>query len=79
MDEVIRQKYKILSDKLYIIRDGISELSDSYDMLKNTMKEVLLIDREILSEDIINKIQSDNNKIYDELVNGIIPRINNKI
>lgn len=79
MDEVIRQKYKILSDKLYIIRDDISELSDSYDMLKNTMKEVLLIDREILSEDIINKIQSDNNKIYDELVNGIIPRINNKI
>lgn len=43
------------------------------------MKEVLLIDKEILNEDTVNDIQNDNNRIYSVLTNGVIPRINNKI
>lgn len=78
-EEILKEEYAILRDKLYIIKRNLIELEDIYEDLIINIKDSFMIDNKILFEDSFDKIKTDLKAIKEETINEIIPSINNKI
>lgn len=78
-DELIKEKYRQLLNKLYYIKTKYHELDKTFDDLKVSLKENLVIDEEIVVDDSFNNIKSTVNSLENELVNNIIPNVSNRI
>ena len=78
-EEILREKYIKLQKKLKSIRNKISDALDEYDELFNLTKKGILIDNEVDGQDDFESIQKKLKSIRSDLVNEVIPRVNNKI
>ena len=78
MDEM-SQKYRILNNKLVIIKNKLEILEEEYNDLNRIIKETLLIDDKLIEEDRFSSIINDNQKILNELTNVVIPMVNSKM
>ncbi|MBP3460855.1 MAG: hypothetical protein J6K21_00395 [Bacilli bacterium] len=71
--------YIKLKNDLYFIRKKINDLDDIHDELLSTMKEVLLIDNNVICNEEIYNNKKNIKFINNDIVNYVIPFINNKI
>ncbi len=78
-NELIKEKYRQLLNKLYRIRNKYQELDRAFDDLNSSIKENLIVDGEIIVVDSFNNIKSTVNSLENELANNIIPNVSNKI
>ena len=78
-NELIKEKYRQLLNKLYRIRNKYQELDRAFDDLNSSIKENLTVDGEIIVVDSFNNIKSTVNSLENELANNIIPNVSNKI
>lgn len=78
-DEILKQKYRYLRNRLYTIRNKMNSLIEIHDTTYNNLTEFILIDNKILEEEKFNELKQTEKNIKDEMSNTIIPRINNKI
>ena len=78
-EEILKQEYIILRDKMNVIKKNLIELEDIYEDLIINIKDGFMINDKIIFEDDFNKIKIDLNNIKEETINEIIPTINNKI
>ena len=78
-EEILRNKYINLRKKLYRIKNKINNAMDEYDELFNLTKKGILIDEEVDGQDDFDSIKNKLKSIRSDLVNEVIPRVNNKI
>lgn len=78
-EEILKQEYIILRDKMNVIKKNLIELEDIYEDLIINIKDGFMINDKIIFEDDFNKIKTDLNNIKEETINELIPTINNKI
>lgn len=78
-NELIKEKYRQLLNKLYRIRNKYQELDRAFDDLNSSIKENLVVDGEIVVESSFNNIKNTTNSLENELVNNIIPNVSNRI
>ena len=78
-EEILKQEYIILRDKMNVIKKNLIELEDIYEDLIINIKDGFIINNKIIFEDEFDKIKQDLNNIKEETTNEIIPTINNKI
>ena len=78
-EEILKQEYIILRDKMNVIKKNLIELEDIYEDLIINIKDSFMINDKIIFEDDFNKIKTDLNNIKEETINELIPTINNKI
>ena len=78
-NELIKEKYRQLLNKLYRIRNKYQELDRAFDDLNSSIKENLTVDGEIIVVDSFNNIKNTVNSLENELANNIIPNVSNKI
>ena len=78
-EEILKQEYIILRDKMNVIKINLIELDDIYEDLIINIKDGFMINDKIIFEDDFNKIKTDLNNIKEETINELIPSINNKI
>ena len=78
-EEILKQEYIILRDKMNVIKKNLIELEDIYEDLIINIKDGFMINDKIIFEDDFNKLKTDINNIKEETINEIIPTINNKI
>lgn len=78
-EEILKQEYIILRDKLYIIKKNLIELEDIYEDLIINVKDNFMIDNKIIFEENFDKIKTVLKTIKEETLNEIIPNINDKI
>ena len=78
-EEMLKQDYIVLRDKMNVIKKKLIELEDIYEDLIINIKDGFIINNKIIFEDEFDKIKQDLNNIKEETTNEIIPTINNKI
>lgn len=78
-EEILKQEYIILRDKMNVIKKNLIELEDIYEDLIINIKDGFMINDKIIFEYNFNKIKTDLNNIKEETINELIPTINNKI
>lgn len=78
-NELIKEKYRQLLNKLYRIKSKYQELDRAFDDLNSNIKENLTVDGEIIVVDSFNNIKNTVNSLENELANNIIPNVSNKI
>ena len=78
-EEILKQEYIILKDKMNVIKKNLIELEDIYEDLIINIKDGFMINDKIIFEDDFNKLKTDLNNIKEETINELIPTINNKI
>ncbi len=78
-NELIKEKYRQLLNKLYRIKSKYKELDSAFDDLNSSIKENLIVDGEIIVVDSFNNIKNTVNSLENELANNIIPNVSNKI
>lgn len=78
-NELIKEKYRQLLNKLYRIKSKYKELDSTFDDLNSSIKENLIVDGEIIVVDSFNNIKNTVNSLENELANNIIPNVSNKI
>lgn len=78
-DEIVRRQYKFLKNKVYNLRNNLTELDGLYNELEALMKQNFLINNDIPYRDNINELKTIKNQIRNEIQNVIIPSINSKI
>lgn len=78
-EEILKQEYIILRDKMNVIKKNLIELEDIYEDLIINIKDNFIIDNKIIFEDSFDKIKLDLKTIKEETINEIIPTINNNI
>ena len=78
-EEILKQEYIILRDKMNVIKKNLIELEDIYEDLIINIKDGFMINDKIIFEDDFNKLKTDLNNIKEETINELIPTINNKI
>ena len=78
-NELIKEKYRQLLNKLYRIRNKYQELDRAFDDLNSSIKENLVVDGEIVVESSFNNIKNTTNSLENELVNNIVPNVSNRI
>ena len=78
-DEMLRVNYCVLKDRLNVIRGKINLLEDSYEDLVLILKDSFCVDEEFILSEELENIKTDYKHIKNELVNDIIPYVNNKI
>ena len=78
-EEILKQEYIILRDKMNVIEKNLIELEDIYEDLIVNIKDGFMINDKIIFEDEFKKIKNDLNNIKEETINEIIPTINNNI
>ena len=78
-NELIKEKYRQLLNKLYRIRNKYQELDRAFDDLNSSIKENLVVDGEIVVGSSFNNIKNTTNSLENELVNNIIPNVSNRI
>ena len=78
-DDVIKQKYFNLMSEVNTIKTELMELQDIYNNLYIFMNEGILINDKVYNNDIFLSLTSDIDSIENEIVNVVIPSINNKL
>ena len=78
-EEILRNKYIKLQKGLYRIKSKINNAMEEYDELFSLTKKGILIDGEVDGQDDFENIQKKLKAIRSDLVNEVIPRVNNKI
>ena len=78
-EEILRNKYIKLQKALYDIKKKINDAMDKYDELFSLTKKGILIDGEVDGQDDFETIHKKLKSIRSDLVNEVIPRVNNKI
>ena len=78
-DEILRQKYRILREKLYVIRNKMNDLVEIHNKTYNNLREAIIIDNKIFKEDSFFENKKVEQHILNELNSTIIPNVNNKI
>lgn len=78
-DDVIKQKYFNLMSDVNTIKAELMELQDIYTNLYIFMNEGILINDKVYNNDIFLSLTSDIDSIENEIVNVVIPSINNKL
>ena len=78
-EEILRNKYIKLQKGLYDIKKKINDAMDKYDELFSLTKKGILIDGEVDGQDDFETIHKKLKSIRSDLVNEVIPRVNNKI
>ena len=71
--------YIILRDKINEIKEKIISFDENMIELKESMKESILINDEVLNNDLFELIFSENKEINNNINYNIIPRINKKL
>lgn len=78
-DELVRQKYIILQRNLYNIKNNLRTALGEYDELFSLTKEGIMIDDDVDGYETFSAIKKELNAIDSDLVNEVIPRVNNNI
>ena len=78
-EEILKEEYLILRDKMNIIKKDIIELEDIYEDLIINIKDSFMINDKIIFEESFDDIKKDLNTIKEDIINEVIPTINNKI
>ena len=78
-EQILKEQYLILKDKMNVIKNEINELEDIYEDLIINIKDSFMINDKIIFEDSFDEIKKDLNTIKEETINEVIPNINNKI
>ena len=78
-DEMLRVNYRILKDRLNVIKGKMNLLDDAYEDLVLTIKDSFCVDDDLVFEEELSNIKNDFIYINNELVNDVIPYVNNKI
>lgn len=78
-DELIKEKYKQLLNKLYHIKNKYQELDKAFDDLKVSVKENLVVDEKTVVDGSFNNIKSTVDSLENELVNSIMPNVSNRM
>lgn len=79
IDDITRQKYNILKNQLYTIKNKLSTLNEYNEELYSLLKESVLLDNNIFNEELLSSINNEIKEISIELINNIIPLINTKV
>lgn len=77
-EELIKIKYRNILNNLYKIKNKYQDLSILFDELDSTIRNNMLIDDKIISEDSFNKKRDSLDFLNQELINEIIPRVSNR-
>lgn len=78
-EEILRSKYVSLQKGLYHIKNKVNNAIDEYDDLFSFTKEGILIDDEVDGQAEFENIRGKLKSIRNDLINEVIPRVNNKI
>ena len=78
-EEILRRKYITLQKGLYRIKNKINNAIEEYGDLFSLTKEGILIDEEVDGQDEFESIRRKLKSIRNDLINEVIPRVNNKI
>lgn len=78
-EEILRYKYINLQKGLYLIKNKINNALYEYNELFSLTKKGILIDSEVDGQDDFENIHEKLKSIRSDLVNEVIPRVNNKI
>ena len=78
-DEMLRVNYRILKDRLNVIKGKMNLLDDLYEDLVLTIKDSFCVDDDLVFEEELSNIKKDYIYINNELVSDVIPYVNNKI
>ncbi len=76
--DLLIQKYKILLDDLYLLKEQLTTLQNSNTELVSSLKSGLLLDKKIFQEEIIVTQTRVIHEIIHELSDTIIPNVQNK-
>lgn len=78
-DELNKDNYRILQNKINIIKSKLTELEELHEDLILNTKNAFRINNKIIFEDDFDKTKQNLKTIKEETINEIIPSINNKI
>ena len=78
-EEILKNKYVILQKGLYIIKNKINNALYEYNELFSLTKKGILINSEVDGQDDFENIHEKLKSIRSDLVNEVIPKVNNKI
>ena len=76
---LLQQKYKILRINLSKLVEELILLNEIHDDVNLIIKELLLIDKRIVMEDLFSEVKVINNNIQNEIITLVIPIIDSKI
>lgn len=76
---LLQQKYKILRINLSKLVEELILLNEVHDDVNLSIKELLLIDKRIVMEDLFSEVKVINNNIQNEIITLVIPIIDSKI
>lgn len=76
---LLQQKYKILRINLSKLVEELVLLNEIHDDVNLIIKELLLIDKRIVMEDLFSEVKVINNNIQNEIITLVIPIIDSKI
>lgn len=79
MDEITKQKYIYLKNRMYGIRQNLSVSIDLYNGLLSDLKKGILINNEIPQNNDFNKELNRLKDVKTEVTNQVLASINNKI
>ena len=76
---LLQQKYKVLRINLSKLAEELILLNEIHDDVNLSIKELLLIDKRIVMEDLFSEVKVINNNIQNEIITLVIPIIDSKI
>ena len=76
---LLQQKYKVLRINLSKLAEELILLNEVHDDVNLSIKELLLIDKRIVMEDLFSEVKVINNNIQNEIITLVIPIIDSKI
>ena len=76
---LLQQKYKVLRINLSKLVEELILLNEIHDDVNLIIKELLLIDKRIVMEDLFSEVKVINNNIQNEIITLVIPIIDSKI
>lgn len=76
---LLQQKYKVLRINLSKLVEELVLLNEIHDDVNLIIKELLLIDKRIVMEDLFSEVKVINNNIQNEIITLVIPIIDSKI
>lgn len=79
MNELSKEQYRILYQKIKNIQNKLNNLEDIYEELFLNIKDGITINDKVFLHESLDNIKKNINNIKQETIYEIIPNINNKI
>lgn len=80
MDEIFnKSKYFDLKNELNVIRNDLNLLNNKYIKICNSLKSNINIDKKIIEQDNLKKLNTNNSNVIKEINDIVIPIINDNI